>query len=63
MDLKETGYESVDRIQHAPVAGSCEHSNESSGSTKGGQTRNQPSDSLLHKDSAPWSALANTILD
>jgi hypothetical protein len=40
MDVKETGNERVGWIQLAqdrPVMVSCEHGNESSGSTKGGE--------------------------
>jgi hypothetical protein len=38
------------------MVGSCEHSNESSGSIKGGQFLDHLSDYwLLNKDSGPWS--------
>jgi hypothetical protein len=37
------------------VAGSCEHGNESSGSTEGGESDDWLSNcQLLKKDSAPW---------
>jgi hypothetical protein len=37
------------------VSGSCEHGNEPSGSTKGGEFLGYLSDyQLLKKDSAPW---------
>jgi hypothetical protein len=38
-----------------PVAGTCEHVNEYSGSIKGGEFLDYLSDCQLIKDSAPWS--------
>jgi hypothetical protein len=40
-----------------PVAGSCEHCNESSDSIKGGEFLDQLTDCQHRKDSAPWSYL------
>jgi hypothetical protein len=37
------------------VADFCEHSNEPSGSIKGGEFLDQLSDHKLFRDSAPWS--------
>jgi len=41
--------------EYGPVAGSCEHDNEPSGSLKGGEFFDHLSNcQLFRKDSAPW---------
>jgi hypothetical protein len=56
VDLRETGWEDVDRI-HLAVAASCEHGNEASGSTKGWDFFDRLSNLRFLKDFAPRSQL------
>jgi hypothetical protein len=45
------------------MAGCCEHGNEPSGSTKGGEFRDYLSDCLLLKtDSTAWSYLVSSLM-
>jgi hypothetical protein len=54
MDLKEVGYEKNSSCSR-PVAGSCEHGNETPVSLKGGKPNDQQSNyQPLKKDFAMW---------